>query len=248
MPESLIAKWSTRFGGAGRSFEPLIGSISRHRLVDAGHHVVDADVTAKSCSLLLEGFAARYRILSSGRRQISAIHLPGDFVDLHDFLLARTTQGVVTLTPCRLATIDHETLRLRAATEPQLTQLLWADALVDAEVAREWLVAMGRRSALGRLAHLLCELCVRLRVAGKARHMTFPLPLTQADLADTLGLSVVHVNRVLKILRTQRLILLEDHTVTVLDWQELAQLAEFDASYLGFGDFRMIAPESTVTA
>ena len=248
MPESLIAKWSTRFGGAERNIEPIIGSISRHRLVDGGHHIVDAEAPAKSCSLILEGFAARYRILANGRRQISAIHPPGDFVDLHDFLLARTTQNVVTLSPCRLATIDHETLRLRAVTQPQLTQLLWADTLVDAEVAREWLVAMGRRSALGRLAHLICELCVRLKVAGKARHMTFPLPLTQADLADTLGLSVVHVNRVLKILRTQRLIVLEDHTVTVLNWNDLKELAEFDESYLGFGRFDMAPLESALTA
>lgn len=197
--------------------------------------------------MILEGFAARYRILSNGRRQISALHLAGDFVDLHDFLLGRTTQGVVTLSTCRLTMIDHETLRETAAMQPQLTELLWADTLVDSEVAREWLVAMGRRSALGRLAHLVCELYVRLKVAGKARHMTFPLPLTQADLADTLGLSVVHVNRVLKILRTQRLILLEDQTLTILDWNELAQLAEFDASYLGFGKFDRM-PGERVTA
>lgn len=248
MPESLIAKWSTRFGGAERTFEPIIGSIGRQRLVDAGHQIVDAEVPAKSCSLLLEGFAARYRILSNGRRQISALHVPGDFVDLHDFLLARTTQNVVTLSPCRLAMIDHETLRITSSRHPQLTQLLWADTLVDAEMAREWLVAMGRRSALGRLAHLICELCVRLKVAGRARQMTFPLPLTQTDLADTLGLSVVHVNRVLKILRTQRLILLEDHSVTVLDWCELKQLAEFDASYLGFGDLELVRAENVILA
>ncbi|MGY6709057.1 MAG: Crp/Fnr family transcriptional regulator [Rhizobiaceae bacterium] len=238
-----MAKWSKRFSGAEKTFEPIVGSLSRQRLVDAGHHVVDALAPVRSCSLILEGFAARYRILSNGRRQISALHLPGDFVDLHDFLLARTTQGVVTLSPCRLATIDHETLRATAASQPQLTELLWADTLVDAEVAREWLVAMGRRSALGRMAHLICELYVRLKVAGRARHMTCPLPLTQADLADTLGLSVVHVNRVLKILRTQRLILLEDHTVTILDWHELTRLAEFEAGYLGFGKFEMIPDE-----
>jgi len=238
-----MAKWSKRFGGAETIFEPIVGSFSRHRLVDAGHLIVDAYAPAKSCSLILEGFAARYRILSNGRRQISALHLPGDFVDLHDFLLARTTQGVVALSPCRLATIDHETLKMAASAQNQLTQLLWADALVDAEVAREWLVAMGRRSALGRLAHLICEVCVRLKVAGKARRMTFPLPLTQSDLADTLGLSVVHVNRVLKILRTQRLILLEDYTVTILDWNELTHLAEFEASYLGFGKFDMMPDE-----
>jgi len=247
LSDSLIAKWSNRFGRAEKTFEPIIGSLSRHRLVDARHYIVDAYAPAKFCSLILEGFAVRYRILSNGRRQISALYLPGDFVDLHDFLLDRTTQGVVTLSSCSLATIDHETLRIAAAREPQLARLLWSDALVDAEVAREWLVAMGRRSALGRMAHLLCEVCVRLKVAGKARQMTFPLPMTQSDLADTLGLSVVHVNRVLKILRTQRLILLEGHTVTILDWHELTDLAEFDDSYLGFGKFDMV-PGEPVTA
>jgi len=241
-----MAKWSKRFGRAEKTFEPIIGSLSRHRLVDARHHIVDAYAPTKFCSLILEGFAARYRILSNGRRQISALYLPGDFVDLHDFLLARTTQGVVSLSPCRLATIDHETLRTTAAREPQLAQLLWADTMVDAEVAREWLVAMGRRSALGRMAHLLCEICVRLKVAGQTRHMTFPLPLTQSDLADTLGLSVVHVNRVLKILRAQRFILLEGHTVTILDWDDLTELAEFDDTYLGFGEFDRV-PGGRVT-
>lgn len=214
---------------------PVLADLGRRRGVESGEHLLEADDTPRACVFLLHGYAARYKLLSNGRRQITALHVAGDLVGLHDYLLARSVQGVVTLSSCHVVAIDHEALRAAAADTPALGKLLWAEALMEAEVAREWLVAMGRRNASGRLAHLLCEIFFRLKMADKVAGNTFLFPLTQVDLADTLGLSVVHVNRVLKGLRQQQLISLQSQTLTVLDWPELVRLAEFDTSYLGFG-------------
>jgi CRP-like cAMP-binding protein len=182
--------------------------------------------------LLLEGFAARYKGLADGRRQITAIHVAGDFVDLHSFLLHRMDHGVVALSPCRVGTVPHETLREITERHPHLARLLWLSTLIDGAIHREWLVAMGRRPALGQMAHLLCELFLRLRAVGRTESNTFRLPLTQAELGDALGLSTVHVNRVAQELRTANLVSWRGQLVTITDWKGLSAVAEFDPAFL----------------
>jgi CRP-like cAMP-binding protein len=183
-------------------------------------------------SLITTGIAARYDVLSDGGRQFSALHVPGDFVDLHSFPLKQMPDGVVALSPTRIAQVPHERLRHITETQPHLSRLLWLLTLIDAAIHRKWIVSMGRRSAQARLAHLLCELFARLEVVDSTEGRSFHLPLTQAILADVLGLSIVHVNRVIQRLRKDGLVSWQGDLLTIEDWPRLSALAEFDPTYL----------------
>jgi CRP-like cAMP-binding protein len=183
-------------------------------------------------TILFTGLAARYNVLGNGRRQITALHVPGDFVDLHSFFVKRMDHAVMAITPCTTGLVPHEFVREITEGHPHLTRLLGVNLAVDAAVHRQWIVSMGRRSALEHTAHLLCELFVRLQVVGLTTDNSFRLPLTQGELGDTLGLSTVHVNRVVQDLRKEGLITWRGETVVILDWGRLQQLAEFDPTFL----------------
>lgn len=183
-------------------------------------------------TVLLDGLAARYRLMEDGSRQFTAFHVPGDFVDLHAFLLERMDHGILALTPCRVALADHVKLKQITDAHPHLTKLLWRDTVIDGAIQREWIVSLGRRGKVAHLAAFLCELFTRLKVVHLTEGMKFRLPLTQAELADVLGLSTVHMNRVVKILRQSGAILWTDHTVIITDWSKLVDIADFDPSYL----------------
>lgn len=183
-------------------------------------------------TLVVEGFAIRYNLLGDGRRQITAIHVPGDFIDLPSFLLKSMDHSVAALSDCRVMTYSHQSLLDITARWPHLSRMLWLLTLMEAAIHRQWLVTMGRFSALQRMAHLVCELYVRLETVGKAHNGRFNLPMTHVGLADTLGLSPVHVNRILGELRSMRLIRWDTPEVEILDWAGLRRVAEFDDSYL----------------
>jgi CRP-like cAMP-binding protein len=185
-----------------------------------------------SSALLVEGFAVRSKVLADGARQITAIHVPGDFFGLHSFLLKQMDHSVVALTGCRLALADHEALRRLMSVSTHLTRLLWMTTIIDAATHREWLVAMGRRSSLSHMAHLVCELFVRLQVVRLTDGLSYRLPITQRQLADTLGVSPVHVNRVLQSLRAEKVISWVSTSITILNWNRLVEIAEFDPAYL----------------
>lgn len=184
------------------------------------------------CLLVAEGFTCRYRLLSTGERQLTAIHLPGDFVDLHSLLLKEMDHSVGALTPCTILAFPHE--RLVRVTErfPHLTRLLWLSTLLDGAMHREWLVGMGRLSAPQRTAHLICELYMRLQALGLASEHKFSLPITQATLADAVGISSVHINRVLQEMRQKNLIMWSAGILEILDWGALVTEADFDDRYL----------------
>lgn len=202
------------------------------RLVPAGNDIVREGERPGVSTLVVSGLAARYKLLHTGTRQITALHIAGDFVDLHSFLLKEMDHGVLAVAPCRVATVPHERLAEITVSQPHLTRLFWFLTLLDGAQHREWLVAMGRRSAIARFAHLLCELKVRMSVVGGGSGDGFVLPVTQADLSDILGLSSVHVNRVLQELRRDGLIAWKGAHVSILDWNGLVDLAEFDDRYL----------------
>lgn len=183
--------------------------------------------------LVAQGFTTRYRLLADGTRQITAIHVPGDFVDLHSFLLKTMDHSVGALSACRVVTFPHANLKTITERHPHLTRLLWLMTLLDSAIHREWIVAMGRRSALEQLAHLLCEIVTRLSVVGLGdSDRAVILPINQTELGDTLGLSTVHVNRTLQQLRAEQLITWQGQTVRILDWDRLARIAQFDPTYL----------------
>jgi CRP-like cAMP-binding protein len=198
----------------------------------AGRTIVRAGAPLTHSMLVVDGLVARFKDLAEGQRQIQEVHVAGDFTDLHGFLLKRLEHNVGTLTRSRIALFPHEAIRRITEEEPHLARLLWFNTLIDAAIQREKIVSVGRRPALARLAHLLCELKIRLGLVGLAEDATFALPLTQLDLGDASGLTSVHVNRMLKQLRDDRLVTFRGGQVTIHDWARLQQVGEFDPAYL----------------
>lgn len=182
--------------------------------------------------LVLTGLACRYKLLEEGQRQIMAFLIPGDMCDLHVAILGRMDHAIGTLAPSKVAYIPQQAIQEITTKHPNLNRALWWNTLVDEATLREWLVSMGRRPADKRLAHLCCELLVRMRSVGLADGNTIDLPLTQDDLADTLGISTVHVNRVLQQLRDDGLITFRDKKLTVHDVPRLQAFSGFDPNYL----------------
>jgi len=185
----------------------------------------------ESC-LLIDGYGSRVGYLRSGRRQLTAIHVGGDFVDLHGMLLKVMDHSVIALTDCRVAFTEHSELQKLAGEQPHLWRMLSLLLTIDSAVQRSWLVSLGRRNPPSHLAHLICEIYLRLEVVGKAKDNQFEFRIGQADLADLLGLSVVHTNRTLQELRSQNLLTWRNGFIKILDWNALANLAEFDPIYL----------------
>jgi CRP-like cAMP-binding protein len=228
----LIRKLERRDVLSDEERQVLEGAVTRVKEARMDEDLVRDGERPSESTLLLEGFAARYKLLQNGRRQITALHIPGDFIDLHSFLLKKMDHSVVALTRCRVGLVPHTTLREITETHLHLGRLLWLSTLIDAAIHREWLVAMGRRPALHQIAHLVCELFLRLQSVGLTQHMSFELPLTQAELGDVLGLSTVHVNRVIQQLRTDGLVTWSEQRIVIEDWARLQQVAEFDPTFL----------------
>lgn len=182
--------------------------------------------------LIISGWAARYKLLPNGQRQITAFLIPGDFCDLHVTVLEQMDHNIMALTPVTLACIPAKVMEQLPVERPRLTRALWWSTLVDEAVLREWLVSAGRRNAYQALAHLLCELHARLQRVNMVNDHQFELPVTQEELADALGLTAVHVNRTLQRLRREGLIQLLERKVTILNSQGLCKVAGFDPSYL----------------
>jgi len=200
--------------------------------VPAGADIVRQHTRPQQSTLLISGFSARYTTLEDGARQITEINVAGDFIDLHSLLMKQMDHGVLALTDCVVAQAAHTRLIQLTERHPHLGRLLWLDTIIDAAIHRQWLVAMGRRSGLGHLAHLVCELYLRLQAAGQAGDLTFDLPLTQTVLGDALGLSTVHVSRLITELRGEGVVSWSGGRIRILDWYRLAEIAEFDPTYL----------------
>lgn len=185
-----------------------------------------------SCSVLLSGFAFRQKLVTSGARQIISFHIPGEFMDLQNLLLGIADHNVQSLNGATAAVIPKAPLLELMTTRPAIARALWEDSLIDASIFREWVVNVGRRRARGRIAHLLCELMLRMRTAGLCTDVTCQFPLTQEQLADATGLTPVHTNRTLQSLRQSGLIQLRANRLTVLDWHGLAEVGDFSERYL----------------
>ena len=189
----------------------------------------------RDCKLILEGLACGYKLLGDGRRQIMSFHIAGDFIDLQGLLIGAMDHSIGTLTSGRMAVVPHATMLDLTETSPRIARALWRTTLLDTAMFRQRIVGLGRRSAYARIAHLLCELSVRLRAVGLSQNGSYDLPVTQAELADALGLSTVHVNRTLQALRRHGLIMLRGGKLMIEDWDGLTTAGEFDPDYLGAG-------------
>jgi CRP-like cAMP-binding protein len=230
----LIRKLSALGTLSPEEAEAIVSTLGPPRTVRPGVDIVEDGSSPAFTTLLLDGFACRYKLLRTGRRQILAFQIPGDLVDISGYVLPRMDHAIGALTRCTVAPIAHAELDRVTERFPNLTHLLWRDSLVDASIVRTWLTGVGRRTAASRTAHLLCELHHRLKVVGQVNESKFQLPVTQGDIADALGLSAVHVNRTLKKLRAQRLISVNGQLVTISNGEGLRAVAGFDPGYLQF--------------
>lgn len=185
-----------------------------------------------SSMMLLEGWMARSKDLSGGERQITKLHVAGDFTDLHSFTLKCLDHDVATLSKCKVGIVPHD--RIREITErlPRLTRIYWFMTNMDAAIQREWALSLGQRSAISRMAHLFCEMYERLDIVGKTNGNSYEFPLTQRELSECLGLTVVHANRTIQELRRRGLVELQNRQLTMLDKRGLCGVADFDPAYL----------------
>ena len=188
----------------------------------------------KAVNLILEGWACRYKQLPDGRRQTVHFFIPGDLCDANVFILDQMDHSIASITPIRYAEIGAADFEALMARSPTLARALWLNEMVNASVAREWVANVGQRSALERIAHVFCEMFLRLESLGQTEGTSCDWPLTQSDLADATGLTPVHVNRTLQLLRIRGLIELGGRRLHVRDLEGLKRLSMFNPNYLHF--------------
>jgi len=202
------------------------------RMLDPAAYLVREGEKPQYCCVVVTGFAYRHKLTGDGRRQIMGVHMAGEFVDLQNSFLDVADHNVQALTRVEAAFVPRPAVRQIAEARPNVGRAMWTETLIDASVFREWTANVGRRDSITRVAHLLCEFALRLEAAGLSKGHAYELPMTQEQLADAVGLTPVHVNRVLKELDRQGLIVRSKRIVTIPDWQKLRETADFSARYL----------------
>jgi len=236
---------------APHTLQPMINRLAYHHTLSAddraallalphtlkkferNHYVVREYERATHSCVLLRGYAVRTKLVVGGARQICSVHMKGEMVDLQNSLLAKADHSVQMLTYGQVAMIPREAIEQIAFDRPAVGKAMWIDTLVDASIFREWIANVGRRDARTRIAHLMCELALRLKVAGLGQQTNYEVPLTQEQLADATGLTAVHVNRTIKGLEAEGLIeRAHPRFITIGDWRKLAEAGDFDSNYL----------------
>jgi CRP-like cAMP-binding protein len=204
------------------------------RTLEPAAYLVREGEPPEMCALLLTGFAYRHKVTGEGARQIMSVHMPGEFLDLQNSFLEVADHNVQALTRCDIAAVPVPALRKLSQEHPRVGRAMWVDTLIDAAIFREWIVNVGRRDSISRIAHLLCEFALRLEAAGLAHNRRYDMPMTQEQIADCTGLTPVHVNRVLKELGRLGLIEREKRSVSIVEWNQLQQIGDFNTRYLHF--------------
>ena len=235
MTDPLTRKLENFVPLSGEDRRVLADAVRDSRGVGARTDIIREGERPDDVHLVLEGFACRYKFVSDGSRDIMAYMVPGDLCDLHVFILKKMDHSIGTLSACRVVDIPRDRI-LEMLERPAIARALWWSTLVDEATLRERLVNVGRRPAEQRVAHLLCELLMRLQTVGLANGDSYELPITQSDLADTVGLTLVHVNRVLQRLRATGLISLRKKHLVINDAQALKEFSKFNPNYLHLGE------------
>lgn len=232
MIEAHIRRLKARHSISAEEEAAVRASIGEHRDYPARKTIIEAGVEQSFSTLLLKGFLCRYKDLKDGQRQVTQVHVPGDFADLHSFTLKKLDHAVMTLTPCRVALAPHADLQQITERFPHLTRVYWFATNLDAAVHREWEVSLGRRAAIARCAHLLAEFRFRLELVGLADARGYDMPISQIDLSECLGLTPVHVNRSLRRLREDGVVTFRTGRVEIHDLAAMEAIGEFDPAYL----------------
>lgn len=200
--------------------------------VPANRDFVEFGDRVDHACLVVAGIVGRFDQSSEGRRQITAMHIPGDMCDLHSVVQPLPTSALQALSVATILRVPHSTIRAVAGRYPAIAEAFWRDCMVDAAVLSEWVVNVGRRDAKTRVAHLICELASRLHAASGTDDFVFDLPINQTQLAEATALTAVHVNRTLQSLRADGLLEWHQRVIRVCKWKALAERAEFDPAYL----------------
>jgi CRP-like cAMP-binding protein len=237
--ERLFSRWLMRlerFGALSASDRQRIADLPR-KLVNlpAEHHVISRDHAPTQCALVLGGFLYSHKLVADSRRQIISFFVPGDVPDLSALFLPDIDCDITTLGPAVLAWVPHRALKDALDRSPNLARAFWREILMQTAISRECVANLGSRNAIARVAHIVCELTVRLQAVGLARDLSFTIPWTQIDLADACGISSVHVNRVVQELRLRSLLDFDSKRVKIRDWNSLVQLGDFNDDYLQLG-------------
>lgn len=232
----LVKRLAARFALPPEATDTLLDLPFVLRDYQPGQVIVREGDRVRYCTFVLTGFVTRYKLVGDGGRQIVAIHLSGDFVDLQHILLDRADHSIHALTLATVAQFPADALIRLAYQFPEIGKALWLESLVEAATFREWIANVGRRDARARTAHLLCELATRRQAAGLGAVDTFELPMTQEQLGDALGLTSVHINRTLRGLESEGLIRRSKRAVVVADWPALQRAGDFNPNYLHLGD------------
>ncbi len=220
-------------GFTGEAAASARAALRPARTLGPGEELTAQEGDATGLHLLISGVVKSSRNLDSGLAQTLALYTAGEAVGLQAIALGREANSVVAVTKSRVSSLPASRLRALQRDHPQVTEGLWRAMARESAILQEWTVGMGRRTALSQIAHLLCEIAERMRLAGGAHGDTYEFPLTQCELADAVGLSPVHVNRILQTLRSEGLVALSRSKLQIGDWERLADLADFDPAYLG---------------
>lgn len=238
MPHPLVRKlliYATLDDGDRRVLERLPGTPRTYR---AGEDLIQEGQRPDAVFVMVEGWAAAYKMLPDGQRQILAFLLPGDTSDVFNFVLDAADHSIAALSRCKVSTIAQSELADAMAAHPAIARALYWTTQVDSATLREWVLNVGQRGGMARAAHLFTELLLRLRAIGLAdgggdgHGDGFAMPLTQTDLADTMGLTPVYVNRMLQQMRAEGLITLERRHLTIHRPERLVELSAFTPGYL----------------
>ncbi|WP_314961489.1 Crp/Fnr family transcriptional regulator [Bradyrhizobium cosmicum] len=227
----LIARLQAVVGLSEQDQAKLARMPYKLKTLDNGAYIFRQGDRPKHSIIVISGFLSRQKVVSD-RNQISSFYIAGDMPDLHSLHLPVMDHELCSVGTSTVASVPHAYLKEVMNEAPALTQAFWRETLIHASIYREWVENLGARQALGRIAHLLCELATRLELVGLLDNASFHLPFVQQNVADACGLSVVHVNRVVQELRRQGLIEWQHHTVQLLDRAALEEAAEFSRDYL----------------
>jgi CRP-like cAMP-binding protein len=205
--------------------------VGEARVASREYFAREGEVLSRAC-MLLDGFAARYKLLPDGARQIVSLHVSGDIIDLHSVILNVADHSAAALGPARVAYLPHKAMMDAMEAHPGIARAFWYEAMVDGAIAREWLLNIGRRDAYGRLAHLFCEMALRMEAVGLCHDGRFQFMVTQSELADATAMTPVHINRTLHKMREAGLITITGSEVRIENWNALSRAGSFDPMYL----------------
>jgi CRP-like cAMP-binding protein len=230
---AMVRKFASRVELAEADRDAILRLPHATRIYETPAYIVREGATSmRHCTFISSGFAFRQKLTAEGGRQIVSIHIPGDFLDLQHLFLNHADHNVQALTRLQTVEIDRHALQEVVLRHPAIGRAMWVDALIDASIYREWVLNVGQRNARQRIAHLLCEFALRMDAAGLQEKGGYHLPMTQEQIGDAVGLTNVHVSRMLKALVDEGIISRDRRSVKIEDWERLRAIGDFSALYL----------------